>query len=202
MQGLELYASGLQELFQIVSGHHAPPAADTELLFVDLPVNVFHELHDEFDDLALDHVLHVRVRHKERDVVPLHGHTPQHLERLRPLRQEPHELPTQNLLKLIRLFHPDVDARAVDGTLDETPLVFVARDEHGIQDQLRAILELDLRLVVALHHLARKVLDAQREVQRLAHLVVIWLLRSGHGVLRCERNTHKMDAQLCVCCNV
>ena len=54
------------------------------------------------------------------------------------------------------------------------------RGRRGVGDWGGDSLEFNLRFVVSLHVLTREVLNAQRDVERLANLVVIRLMRRRH----------------------
>lgn len=130
-------------------GHETCSCIEEELHLRDLLVHLLHELYDKVDQFMLQHLLGVKVRDQEGDVVALHRFPPQNVERLGSLRQESRELVYQYVFNLIRLLDLYAYPHAVDTWLDEDPLVLIPRNGKWVQDDFWRACRLDFRDIVS-----------------------------------------------------
>lgn len=70
--------------------------------------------------------------------------SPQNEKGLGALGQEPGELVYENVLNLIGLLYPETDPDAVYAGLDKDPLILVARDNQGVEEDFGGALGFDL----------------------------------------------------------
>ena len=108
--------------------------------------------------LVSQHFLRVEVRDEEADVVALNLLPPEDDEVLCSPHHETHELVTQKFLDVVSLFDGDRNSNRVNAWLYQDPFLLVPGDDHGVEEELWRLLDLDLWLVVSLHLLTGEVL--------------------------------------------
>lgn len=171
----------LQKLLRTDTGARV----DRQLHFADFLINLLHKVNHKIDQLVLVHLLRVKIRNQEANVVALDRFPPQDDKVLRPHHHEPGELVAQDLLDLVGLLDGDADPDRVDRRFDQDAFLLVARNDHRRQQQLLAGPHLDLRLVVPFDDLRRKVGQTHRRGQGVTDGRQVGLERRGHrnGVL-------------------
>mmetsp|Transcript_18745 Transcript_18745/g.47431 ORF Transcript_18745/g.47431 Transcript_18745/m.47431 type:complete len:253 (-) Transcript_18745:48-806(-) len=173
----------LRELLEQFGGNDTSTRIDRELELVDLLVDLLHELDDEVHQLVLEHDLGVVVGDEEGDVISLYWLPSEHDEVFRAHHQKAGELLCQDLFHLIRLLDFDADSHRVDRAFDHHLLVLITRDHDGVHQKLFAALCvrcLYFGLVVALHHLTAKVLNAHRGSEGLSDAIEVGLVSKSH----------------------
>ena len=143
--------------------------------------------------LVPEHFLSVKVGDEETDVIALNFLSPQDDKVLRPSHHESHEHLAQEGVDIVQLLDGDGHPHGVDAGLYHDPLFLIPGDDDGVEQELRTLLDLHLRLVVSLHPLTGEVLHTHCRLQRPLHTDQVGVQCVGH--LSCSAATRLFSRQ-------
>ena len=114
---------------------------------------------------VFQHLLRIKIRDEEADIITLDLLPPENEEVLGPPHHEAGELVAEKPLDVVCLLDCDGDSHRIDARLYENFLSLVPGDDDGVEENLRRLLDLYLRLVVSLHLLTGEVLQTHGGLQ-------------------------------------
>ena len=130
--------------------------------------------------LVPEHFLRVKVGDEKADVVALNFLPPQDDKVFCPPHHESHEHLAQEGVDIVQLLDGNGHPHRVDAGLDHDRFLLIPGDDDRVEQKLRALPDLDLRLVVSFNLLTGEVLHTHGRLQRPLHTDQVGVQCVGH----------------------
>ena len=126
-------------------------------------------MNDKINQFVPEHLFSVKISNEKTNVVALDLFPTQNDEIFGPTHHESGKFMAQEFLNFVSLLDGDGHPDAVDGGLDENPLLIVSGYDDRVQEQLRGLLHLDFWFVVTFNFLRTEVFQAHGSLQSAFH---------------------------------
>lgn len=145
-------------------------SGDAQSHLADFFVDALHKLKDEVDQLLLLEPQEVLVRDQEREVEVLVGASlSQDLELVGSQRHKSLQHVREQVLNFVQLLDANRYSHRVDWSFDHAVLVLTLRNDHGCEEQLGVVLELNFGVDLSLDEGRGEVSEVEHGVQDISN---------------------------------